>query len=127
MLVDRVPWWLRNTFQSDPNLPAPVRYRFEVTGVAPVKPDVVVAAEGYAIEPISDTPGNVTFNCNSSECVLLIYGRLDLDQASATRDLRIEGNREQVAKSQHLVQGCLRSFCAGVRASDSHRTRENAR
>ena len=105
VLVDRVPRWLRNTFQSEPKLAAPIRYRFHVTGAAPVKQDVVVTADGYAIEPTSDTPANVTFNCNSSEYILLIYGRLNLDQASTIGDLRIEGNREQATMFNTWFKG----------------------
>jgi len=105
VLVGQVPRWLQNTFQSDPHLPALIRYRFAVTGTAPVKQDVLVTAEGYAIEPISDTPANVTFNCNPSEYILLIYGRLDQDQASTTGDLRIEGNREQAAMFNKWFKG----------------------
>ena len=105
MLVGRVPRWLRNTFQPDVTLSAPIRYRFDVAGSARVNQDVVVAGDGYTIEPISDSPPTVTFGCNSSDYILLIFGRLDLEKASAAGNLRIEGSREQASLFNTWFQG----------------------
>jgi uncharacterized protein (TIGR03083 family) len=94
VLVGLVPRWLSNTFSREPRLPAPVRYRFEVSGPVPVKQDVLVSRDNFLIEAVADARANVTFRCNTGNYILLIYGRLCLDCALDTGRLEIEGNRE---------------------------------
>lgn len=91
-LVGLVPRWLSNTFSHEPELPAPVRYRFDVSGPVPVKQDVLVSQDRFQIEAVTDTRADATFRCNTGNYILLIYGRLDLERGRDTGRLEVEGN-----------------------------------
>lgn len=93
-LVGRVPRWLTNTFAADAGLGAPLRFRFDVAGPAPVRQDVVVNQDSFQLEPIADVPADITFRCGTSTYLLLIYGRLNQDRAVEAGKLEIDGNRE---------------------------------
>src|SRR5262245_41732625 len=45
VLLSLAQRWLSNTFQPTPSLPAPIRYRFDVSGPAPVQQDVLVSQD----------------------------------------------------------------------------------
>ncbi len=104
-LVGRVPRWLTNTFAADPGLPAPLRFRFDVAGPAPVHQDVLVNRDSFRLEPVADAPADITFRCGTSNYLLLIYGRLNQDRAMQAGNLEIEGNRELAAVFGSLFQG----------------------
>lgn len=95
VLVSLVPRWLSNTFSADPGLPAPIRYRFDISSPVPVQQDVLVSQDSFRIEPGADLGADVTFRCNTGNCLLLIYGRLDLDKTVANGRLEVGGNWEQ--------------------------------
>lgn len=72
------------------------RFRFEVSGAAARRQDVVLAGDSFTIADSADTPADVTFRCNASAYVLLTYGRLDLSGgAPATAQLEIDGPLEK--------------------------------
>lgn len=93
-LVGRVPRWLTNTFAADAGLGAPLRFRFDVAGPAPVRQDVVVNQDSFQLEPIADVPADITFRCGTSTYLLMIYGRLNQDRAVEAGTLEIDGSRE---------------------------------
>jgi hypothetical protein len=97
--------WLSNTFRPTPSLPAPLRYRFEVSGPAPVQQDVLVSQDRFQIEPVTAGPADVTFRCRTGDYILFVYGRLPLDRAVDTGRLVLEGNREQALLFHTLFQG----------------------
>ena len=72
------------------------RFRFEVSGSAARRQDVVLAGDSFALEESAAAPADVTFRCNPSAYVLLTYGRLDISSgAPATAQLEIDGPLDQ--------------------------------
>ena len=47
----------------------------------------------------------VTFRCNTGTYILLIYGRLDIEDAIAAGQLTVDGSREQAASFTAWFQG----------------------
>jgi len=97
--------WLANTFRPLPDLAESIRYRFDVSGPAPLQQDVLVSQDSFHREPVVGTDADVTFRCNTGNYLLLVYGRLTLDRAVDTGRLQIEGNREQASLFTTLFQG----------------------
>jgi len=97
--------WLSNTFHPTPSLPAPIRYRFDASGPAPVQQDVLVSQERFQREPVTASRADVTFRCHTGDYILFVYGRLPLDRAVDTGRLVLEGNREQAALFNTLFRG----------------------
>jgi hypothetical protein len=91
--TSRTSGFLAWAFRPGAQLPAPVRYRFEVTGPQPSRVDIVVEGERAHLEAAGDTPASVTFFCNPETYVLVMYGRLSLEAARAGSRLRIEGDQ----------------------------------
>jgi uncharacterized protein (TIGR03083 family) len=83
---------LRWAFWSGPLLPAPVRYRFAVTGPGPSKSDLVVDGTTLRLETAGDATADVTVRCDTETFVRLVYGRLNLEAAVSAGHLTIEGN-----------------------------------
>src|SRR5262249_44394564 len=84
---------------------APGRYRFDVSGPVPRRPDVLVRQDPFHLVPVVDSGADATFCCNMGNCLLRVYGRVSLDQAVNTGRLDIEGNREQTFFFHTLFQG----------------------
>jgi uncharacterized protein (TIGR03083 family) len=85
---------MRWAFWSGPPLPNPVRYRFVLAGRGPSSADLVVAGSSLRQEEAGSGEPDVTLHCDPETYILLVYGRLDLDAASASGRLSIEGDRE---------------------------------
>src|SRR5712691_4168784 len=105
VLVGLAQRWLSNTFRPTPSLSAPVRYRFDVSGPAPVRQDILVSQDRFQIGPVPDRGADVTFCCHPGDYILLVYGRLPLDRAVDTVRLEIAGHREQALLFNTLFQG----------------------
>jgi uncharacterized protein (TIGR03083 family) len=105
ILVPQAQRWLTNTFRPASHLTAPVRYRFDVSGPATVRQDVVVTRDEFRIEPVTATLADVTFHCSAGTYLLFVYGRLPLDRALRTGLMEIEGDREQASLFNTLFQG----------------------
>jgi uncharacterized protein (TIGR03083 family) len=105
VVVGMAQRWLGNTFRPTPHLTTPLRYRFDVSGPVPVQHDVLVSQNGFRIEPIADCGADVTCRCTTGDYILLIYGRLPLDQAVHTARLEIGGDQAQAALFPTLFQG----------------------
>src|SRR5262245_60982017 len=97
--------WLSITFRPVPQLSAPIRYRFDVPGPAPVQQDVLVSQDGFRSEPVTDRKADVTFRCTTGDYLLLVFGRLSVEQAVDTGRLEIAGNRQQASLFTTLFQG----------------------
>lgn len=89
---------------------APARFRFQVSGLAPVNEDVVLEGDGFRIESAGPDTGeespDVTFRCDASSYVLLIYGRLDLEAGPIPARLEIDGPAEKA----RLFTGVFRGY-----------------
>ena len=109
VLVGKVPRWLRTAFRPGLGLPTPVRFRFDVSEPVPVQEDVLVTGDSFEVETSVERSGgnqpDVTFHCNTGSYILLIYGRLDLEGASDTGRLVIEGARDRAANFTAWFQG----------------------
>jgi uncharacterized protein (TIGR03083 family) len=105
VLVDQAQRWLKNTFSPTPTRNTPVRYRFDVSGPATVRQDVVVSQDQFRIEPVAASEADVTFQCHTGNYLLFIYGRLDLDTAIETGRMAVSGSRDQAARFNDLFHG----------------------
>ena len=109
-LVTMVPRWLRNAFRPGLDLPTPVRYRFDVTGAERVSQDVVVNGQEFEILAAGSGRADVTFRCDTGNYILLIYGRIGVDQGVtsgrlSSGRLNIEGPTERAAEFTTWFQG----------------------
>ena len=105
MLAGRVPRWLRIAFAAGLDLPAPVRYRFDIPGPVEIKQDVAVNGGEFQIETSGGGEADAVFRCNTGDYILLIFGRLDVKQASADGRLDITGSMEQAANFTAWFKG----------------------
>jgi uncharacterized protein (TIGR03083 family) len=87
------PSWL---FVPGPRLPAPLRYRWALTGVGARAQDIVIEGERVRVEPVGTAPATVTFRSDTETFVLLMFGRLPLSEALAQCRLVAEGEATQV-------------------------------
>jgi uncharacterized protein (TIGR03083 family) len=85
---------LRWAFWSGPPLPAPVRYRFAVTGPGPSKSDLVVNGTTLRLEAAGDASADVIVRCDTETFVRLVYGRLNLEAAGSAGRLMFEGDQQ---------------------------------
>lgn len=97
--------WLSNTFRATPALTAPVRYRFDLTAPEALQQDVLVSQDGVHISPATAAAADVTFRCAAGEYLLLVYGRLGLEQAIAAGQIAFTGARQQAFLFPVLFQG----------------------
>ncbi|MDD9995510.1 MAG: maleylpyruvate isomerase family mycothiol-dependent enzyme [Dehalococcoidia bacterium] len=104
-LVSILPRWLRIGFRRGLGLPAPARFRFDVSGPAPVNEDVVVNDDAFQVEPAGDAQADAVFRCNSGNYILLIYGRLSVAQGIASGRLQVGGSPERAADFTRWFQG----------------------
>ncbi len=91
-------WWVGWLFQPGSQLPAPVRYRFEMTGAVPSRNDILVEGDKAHMEPAEAAEANVTFRCDTETFVLMMFGRLTLDAAVAANRLEVDGDRGLAAE-----------------------------
>jgi hypothetical protein len=66
---------------------------------------VLVSQDSFHLVPVADSGADVTFRCHTGNYILLVYGRLPLDQAVDTGRLEIAGNRAQACLFPTLFQG----------------------
>ena len=87
------PSWL---FVPGPQLPAPLRYRWALTGVSAREQDIVIDGERVWVEPAGTAAATVIFHGDMETFVLLMFGRLPLSEALAQRRLVATGEATQV-------------------------------
>ena len=109
-MVTMVPRWLRTAFVSNPDLSnrdlaAPTRFRFDVTGVQPVNQDVVVTGQEYEIQDSPSGQPDVTFHCDTGNYILLIFGRIGVEQGVSSGRLSVEGSEERAVEFGTWFQG----------------------
>ena len=89
--------WFTSTFSPQADANTPVRYRFDMSGPAPVLEDVVVYQDRFELEASSSGPAEVTFRGSGNDYLLLIYGSLSVRGADNNSNLEIDGSLEQAA------------------------------
>ena len=92
---NRLPWSIPFETKSAPS--GTICYRFELTGTFPGWRDVIVENGKARMEVTGDATANVSIRCQSESFVLLMYGRLTLDSASAAGLAQVEGDGELVS------------------------------
>ena len=104
-LIPGVSRWLSISFLPHPELPAPMRFRFEVAGPVPLRRDVLVTGDSYQTESAGATDADVVFRCDTGNYILVTCGRLSVDRAVATGRLVVEGRRDQAANFHTWFRG----------------------
>lgn len=99
----RRPWAL--PFPASSTSSGPVRYRFELTGVAATRCDVVAEGGKARIEASGAARANLTLAGNSDSFVLLMYGRIKLGSAIAAGRFTAKGDRELVPDFDRWLDG----------------------
>ncbi len=80
-------------FNPGSGLSMAVRFRFELTGPASGSHDIVAGGGNKArMEPAGREQPDVTFGCDTQTFVLLVYGRITLEQAVAGGQVTVSGD-----------------------------------
>jgi uncharacterized protein (TIGR03083 family) len=96
---------LRWGFSAGEPLAAPLRYRFIVDEPAPYQLDIVVSGDTAQQEAAGDARADVTLRCDSETFILLLCGRLPIDDAVQTGRIATEGNQELVTALAQWFKG----------------------
>jgi hypothetical protein len=89
VFMERVP--ALGGFRASAKLPTPIRYRFALSGPEPSVYDIIVEGDIARFEPAGREKASVTFHCDLSTFVLVMYGRLT--QGAAMDSGRLTGER----------------------------------
>ena len=100
-----MPRWLRIAFVPGLGLPVPVRFRFDIPGPVEIKQDVVVNGGEFQIETPGGGEADAVFRCNTGNYILLIFGRLGVNEASGDGRLDITGSMEQAVNFTSWFKG----------------------
>ena len=103
--VTMVPRWLRTAFVLGLALPTPVRFRFDVTGARKIGEDVVVNGKGYEVQAAGTVQADATFRCDTSNYILLVFGRIGVDAGVSSGRLSIEGSQERASEFTSWFKG----------------------
>ena len=94
-LVGLVPRWIGIAFAPGLDLPTPVRYRFDVLSPLAVHEDLVVDGDAYRTEDSGTEDADATFHCDTGNYALLMFGRLQVERATADGRLSVKGSMER--------------------------------
>jgi uncharacterized protein (TIGR03083 family) len=92
-------------FRLDAQAPAPVRYRFGLTGTISSTHDIVVENAKARMEPAGTATPHVTFRCETDIFVLMMYRRLTLEPALAAGQLVVEGDQGLATAFDRWLKG----------------------
>ncbi len=104
-LVNMVPRWLRTAFLPGQGLPEPARFRFDVASPVAVNQDVVISNGAFEIEAGGEGAADAVFRCNTGNYILLVYGRLGVEEGLSSGRFAVEGSAEQAANFTRWFQG----------------------
>lgn len=105
-LVKTLPRMVRRVFRPDATRTRAMRYRFHMTTPMTTTTDMLLNADGAAVE--SDSPSeaaDVIFHCDTTTAVLVIFGRLSLAEAISDGRVHVEGRRELATVFGQSFQG----------------------
>ncbi|MDA1127531.1 MAG: maleylpyruvate isomerase family mycothiol-dependent enzyme [Chloroflexi bacterium] len=86
-------------FHPGSSLPAPSRFRFELTGAVPGSHDIVAGGgEKALMESASDKRPDAILGCDTQTFVLLVYGRINFDDAMAEGRIGVSGDSALAAQ-----------------------------
>lgn len=96
VLVERIAqrprWW---SFRQGAS-PLPLRYRFEVVNPAQYSVDLVITGEDQYMEVASHEDPQVIFHCDGETYVMLMYGRIEPQDALIDGRVAAEGDGQLV-------------------------------
>lgn len=104
-MVGRVQRWVDNAFRPGLDLPAPVTYRFDVSGPVAVHEDFLVHGDSFQRVPNQQGSADVTFRCDTGNYILMIFDRLDVERAVASGRLSVEGPKDLAANFTSWFEG----------------------
>lgn len=104
-MVTMVPRWLRTAFTPGLDLSTPARFRFDVTGAQRVSEDVLVNGQEFEVQASGAGQADATFRCDTSNYILLIFGRLGVEQGVSSSRLSIDGSMERAAEFSAWFKG----------------------
>lgn len=95
IIVERIPerprWW---TFRLEAGFsPLPIRCRFQISTPPQYQIDTVVAEDRQFMEVGSKAPAPVTFHSDGETFVMVMYGRVKLDEAVANGRISTHGDQ----------------------------------
>ncbi len=92
-------------FSPGPRLPAPIRYRFELTGAGASNRDILVEGDKASLEPAGTGKADVTLHCDTETFILIAFGRLSTDTAISADKLTTEGDNRLASEFQRWFPG----------------------
>ena len=105
VLMDTVNRAARRAFRPEPGLASPVRYRFIVTSPVANRVDLLFSRDGGQIGTATAGPADVTFHCDGETYVLVLYGRLTLEEAISDGRLAFQGDAGVAAQFAARFKG----------------------
>ena len=101
-IAQRPKWWL---FKQG-TIPLHARYRFEITTPALYSVDVVITHDNQYMEVNSGNQPQVTFRVVGQTYIMMMYGRITLEEVISRGQVAVEGDQELVtAFEQSFVGG----------------------
>lgn len=104
-LLYTIPRAVRRAFRPNAKRTRAVRYRFHMTAPVYATTDILLNADGASVESDSQTEADVTFRCDTSTAILVIFGRLSLADAIADGRIQVEGEQELATAFGQSFQG----------------------
>jgi len=109
-LMERIPRRFGPTpgydrFLMDSENITAVRYRFQVTGGVSGQWDIIVEEQRARMEETIISSADVTFQCDTSTFVMLMYKRLVLDQLLDDGRISVQGHPDMVAAFNSWLKG----------------------
>ena len=104
-LLELVPRWIGTAFTPGLDLPVPVRYRFDVSDPLKVRQDLIVSGDIFNTEPHNAEAPDAIFRCDTGNYLLLMFGRLQVEQAITDGRLMVEGSLEQAKNFNEWFKG----------------------
>ena len=106
VLMDVLPGQLtRFRFNPLSRLPAPIRFRCELTGTGASNSDIVVEGDKASMAPAGTGKADLTFHCDTETFNLIALGRLTTDNAIAAERLTIQGDNRLALEFQRWFSG----------------------
>lgn len=79
-------------FNPRPKLPAPIRFRWELTGAGAKNVDIVVEGDSVSVNDAGTMQADVTFGCDTETYFFIAYGRLTVGKAASEGRLAVQGD-----------------------------------
>ena len=87
------------------DITATIRYRFQVTGDVPGQWDIVVEKQKARMEESASNIADVTFRCDTSTFVILMYKRSMIDPLIEGGKIGVQGNLNLVPAFDRWLKG----------------------